>query len=104
MVSLDREGRDQRLSKIDQELQSLQKDLAIEHRAVSLDADALVQAFAPLAEWEYWTRDQKRAVLSTLAPEIRVANYEVESLGLNPELFSNNEDTRTNTDSSQPPT
>jgi hypothetical protein len=45
----------------------------------------------------------KRAVLAALAPEIRVANYEVESLGLNPELFSN-EHTRTGTDSSQPPT
>ena len=56
----------------------------------------LVEIFAPLGEWEYWSRDQKRSVLSALVPDIRVADYEVESLGLNPSLFSN-EDTRTAT-------
>jgi hypothetical protein len=52
----------------------------------------LIETLAPLAEWEYWTRDQKRQVLSTLVPDIRVADYKVESLGLNSGLFSN-EDT-----------
>jgi hypothetical protein len=56
----------------------------------SLDTAKLIDAFAPLGEWEYWTRDQKRSVLSALVPDIRVADYEVESLGLNPSAFSNN--------------
>jgi DNA invertase Pin-like site-specific DNA recombinase len=100
---LDREARNRRLSKVDEEIQTAQQNLASEHPPVPVDSKALLEAFAPLAEWEYWTRAQKRAVLAALAPEIRVANYEVESLGLNPELFSN-EHTRTGTDSSQPPT
>ena len=58
-----------------------------------MDVDQLVEIFAPLGEWETWNRDQKRQVLATLAPEIRVANYNVECLGLNPALFSNS-DTR----------
>ena len=66
------------------------------------DVATLVKAFTPLAEWEYWTRDQKRLVLSTLIPDIRVADYEIESLGLSPNLFSN-QSTRRGRDSSPPP-
>ena len=61
--------------------------------STSLGSGALIEAFAPLAEWEFWNRDQKRIVLATLTPDIRVADYKVESLGLNPAFFSN-EDTR----------
>ena len=67
-----------------------------------MDVDRLVEIFAPLGEWETWNRDQKRQVLTSLAPEIRVANYSVESLCLDLALFSNN-DTRTGRDSSPPP-
>jgi hypothetical protein len=67
-----------------------------------LDTERLIEAFAPVAEWEYWTRDQKRQVLSTLVPDIRVADYKVESLGLNSRLFSN-EDTHRGRDSWPPP-
>ena len=68
----------------------------------ALDTAKLIEAFAPLGEWEYWTRDQKRSVLSALVPDIRVADYRVESLGLNPIFFSN-ENTRTGRDSSRQP-
>jgi hypothetical protein len=64
-----------------------------------LDLEKLIAAFAPFAEWEFWTREQKRQVLATLTPDIRVAEYKVESLGLNPSLFSD-EDTRSHVDSS----
>ena len=53
----------------------------------------MIQAFAPLAEWTYRSREQKRSVLSTLVPEIRVADYKIESLGLNPPMLGN-EDSR----------
>jgi len=49
--------------------------------------------FSTLPEWNFWNREQKRQLWTTLAPCIRVANYKVESLGLNPKLFSN-EDSR----------
>jgi hypothetical protein len=67
--------------------------LTSEARVKTLDTDRLIQAFAPLAEWTYRSREQDRSVLSTLVPEIRVADYKIESLGLNPLTFGN-EDSR----------
>lgn len=84
-----------RLDKIDAAIRATEAALERcipETRVV--DVDHLVEIFAPLAEWEAWSREQKRQVLAVLAPDIRVANYSVESLGLNPALFSN-KDTRT---------
>jgi hypothetical protein len=71
-----------------------QKMLTKERPSVSLsNLSVLTKALAPLAEWRYWSREQKRTLLAALVPEIRVADYEVESLGLNPAIFSN-ENTR----------
>ena len=75
--------RDKRLTAIDEGIRAAQDALAREAGHAPLDAAKLIEAFAPLGEWEYWTRDQKRQILSTLVPDIRVANYEIESLGLN---------------------
>lgn len=86
--------RDQRLVAIDSGIDIAHGRLMREVPSTSLASGALIEAFAPLAEWEFWNRDQKRTVLATLTPDIRVADYKVESLGLNPALFSN-EDTRT---------
>jgi hypothetical protein len=66
------------------------------------DVGLLSEALAPLAEWCYWSRDQKRKLLATLVPDIRVADYEIESLGLSPAIFSN-ENTRMGKDSSRQP-
>jgi DNA invertase Pin-like site-specific DNA recombinase len=85
--------RDKRLTAIDEGIRAAQDALARKASQAPLDAGKLIEAFAPLSEWEYWTRDQKRQILSTLVPDIRVANYEIESLGLNFDIFSN-EDTR----------
>ena len=92
------EERDRRIKTIDQDIRVAEEILMREDPTPSLDTPKLIEAFAPLGEWEYWSRDQKRAVLSALVPDIRVSNYQVESLGLNPSLFSN-EDTRTGTGS-----
>ncbi len=100
--SIERTERDHRLAICDRDIQRTEETLLREKPADRLDAQALVEAFAPLAEWNYWSRDQRRAVLATLAPEIRVADYKVESLGLNPSIFGNifsNEDTRPDKDS-----
>jgi DNA invertase Pin-like site-specific DNA recombinase/CRISPR/Cas system-associated endoribonuclease Cas2 len=99
---ISREERDRRLSVIDSSIDSAQGRLMREVPSAFLDSDSLIAAFAPLAEWEFWNRDQKRAILATLTPDIRVADYKVESLGLNAVLFSN-EDTRTGRDSWPPP-
>ena len=83
-----------RLGPIDGGIRVASAALSRHEKNPDVDLEKLIAAFAPLVEWEFWTRDQKRQVLSSLTPDIRVANYKVESLGLNPSLFSN-EDTRT---------
>jgi DNA invertase Pin-like site-specific DNA recombinase len=80
--------RDQRLATIDQELE-MANNFADQESVAEVSFDALMKAFSPLHEWEFWSREQKRAVLSSLAPEIVVADYQVKSLGLNPDIFSN---------------
>ena len=97
------EDRDARLTVIDADIRVALDTLNRETTGgTPPDMATMVEAFAPLAEWEYWTRDQKRLVLSTLIPDIRVADYEIESLGLNPDLFSN-ESTHRGRDSSPLP-
>ncbi len=100
--TIDREERDRRAAVCDRDLQRAQEALLGQTPADGLDTRSLVDTFAPLAEWEYWSRDQKRTVLATLVPDIRVADYKIESLGLNPSFFSN-ENTRRDTDSSPQP-
>ena len=100
--AIERPDRDRRLAAIDDGIRVAENTLNRESGAISLDAQKLIEAFAPLAEWEYWARDQKRKILSTLVPDIRVADYKIESLGLSPVLVSN-ENTHTGMDSWPPP-
>jgi DNA invertase Pin-like site-specific DNA recombinase len=90
--------RDRRLASIDDNIRVAQDGLNRRAGDTPPDLETLIIAFAPLAEWEFWTRDQKRQVLATLVPDIRVADYKIDSLGLSPSLFSN-ENTHTGMDS-----
>ena len=99
---LSREERDNRLLVIKRDILIAQEMLMQERPSVPLDVSLLTVALSPLSEWRYWSRDQKRNLLAALVPDIRVANYEVESLGLNPAIFSN-ENTRMGRDSSPRP-
>ena len=85
--------RDRRVAAIDRDLELSEGLLKRETPSLSVDLCTMIEAFAPLVESEYWTRDQKRSVLTTLVPEIRVADYEILSIGLQPSVFSN-DDTR----------
>jgi hypothetical protein len=90
---------DKRLETIDRSIRAAEAKLAeCAPNAQIVGVDQLVDLLAPLGEWECWNREQKRQVLAALLPEIRVADYRIESLGLNPALFSN-ENTRTGRDS-----
>ena len=100
--TIDRAERDRRLAVHDQDIQRAEETILRQEPDDRVDSGSLVEAFAPLVEWEHWTRDQKRLVLATMAPDIRVADYKIESLGLNPTFFSN-ESTRPDRDSSPPP-
>jgi site-specific DNA recombinase len=98
-----REVRDERLATIERETKAAKELLAKEVLPVSLDSvSALTKALAPLAEWRFWGREEKRTLLAALVPDIRVADYKIESLGLSPVIFSN-EKIRTGTDSWPPP-
>jgi hypothetical protein len=99
---LSREERDNRLLVINRETQITQEMLMQERPSVALDVTLLTEALSPLADWRYWSRDQKRNLLAALVPDIRVADFEIESLGLNPAIFSN-ESTRMGRGSSPPP-
>jgi len=97
---LSREERDPRLAVIDRDIQIAQGMLMQERPSASLGLDVLTEVLAPLAEWDFWDREQKRSLLAALVPDIRVADYKVESLGLSPTIFSN-EDSRRDRGSSQ---
>ena len=95
---ISREERDQRLLPIDQEIQCSQTLLMQTTPLLGLSVNSLSEAFSVLVEWKFWTREQKRSVLGALAPDIRVADYDVMALGLSPAAFSN-ENTHTGRDS-----
>jgi len=99
---LSREERDERLASIDRDIQIAQEMLDQERPPAQLDPKLLAEALSPLAEWRYWSREQKRNLLATLVPDIRVADYEIQSLGLSLTIFSN-EDTRRDRGSSPRP-
>lgn len=92
---LSRGERDARFATIDNDLRLAQDALLRENPAAGIRVESAVEIFSALAEWEFWTRDQKRAVLANLVPDIRVADYVIESLGLNAQIFSgSNESSR----------
>lgn len=83
---ISREEHDNRLRAIDRDVQ-MSRDALMRETPATLDAEAIIKALSPLAEWEFWSPEQRRKVLSTVVTEIRVADYKVEGLSLNPALF-----------------
>lgn len=79
---IDSGERDRRISSIDIKIKAAQNILLRESPARGLTADALLTMLSPLSEWEEWSRNQKRSVLSAMVPDIRLSNYVVESIGL----------------------
>ena len=74
-----RDERDRRLAGIDRELTETQ-GLLLRETAPTISVEGLMKAFAVLVEWRLWNREQKRAVLAALVPDIRVANYQVSEI------------------------
>jgi len=84
---ISRTEHDRHLVAINRDIQIAQ-DMLIRETPTTLDTQSLIKALAPLAEWPYWSSEQKRRVLSTIVFDIRVANYKVDALLLNPALLS----------------
>jgi hypothetical protein len=61
--------------------------------------DNIRAAIEPLAEWEFLERDDKRALLALICPEIAVFQYRISSilLNLNAVSFGGDENRRSKT-------
>ena len=81
---IDKNERDSRLAGIDRESEAYQYILT---DSVTPPAPLAVQdlraCLEPFAEWEYLDRDDKRALLALICPQISVSRYAVKSIGLN---------------------
>jgi DNA invertase Pin-like site-specific DNA recombinase len=96
--------RDRRLAQIivderfcDQKLDSLPNETH------SISVQELAQILAPLQEWMFLSRTDKRRLLQTIVPEIHIQNYQVTQLAVVSVKPHRDEINRTDMDSSPPP-
>ena len=95
--------RDQRVEEVEREISvynRLAQQFASEPQGPALlDLDAVLALIQPFAEWEFLGRDDRRALLQILCPEISVTCYEIKHLRLNvdPETNGRNKDSRPKT-------
>jgi DNA invertase Pin-like site-specific DNA recombinase len=81
--TITREDRERRLAVIDHDISVTQDILLREAPTTTPTLTQLASALAPLAEWRYWNREQKRKALGSLLADIVVADYNVDSVGVN---------------------
>jgi DNA invertase Pin-like site-specific DNA recombinase len=83
--AIDKGERDSRIAQVDADLSAFRKILLDTLPAVAdvTSETELEQVLEPFAEWEFLEREDKRALLTALCPEIRVERYVVKSLMLN---------------------
>jgi DNA invertase Pin-like site-specific DNA recombinase len=83
--AIEKPERDSRVTQIDAELSAFQKILLDTVPAAALPAgkSQIEQILEPFGEWEFLDREDKRALLAALCPEIRIERYVVKSLMLN---------------------
>jgi len=77
-----RDERDARLAAIDRDAEIAEGLLMREIPAAGPSAADLADVFQPFNEWSFLNRAQKRRLLSSLVPEIRVADYTIEGFML----------------------
>lgn len=72
--------RDARTQAIEQERRAFERIVNASRPKPDLSLEVLVNAFAPFVEFDLLNREDKRALLNILTPEIVVANYEVKGM------------------------
>ena len=73
-----------RIDAIDSDVAAFQRLLAESaQRQLPRSTDEIRAALEPLAEWEFLERDDKRALLSILCPEISVFRYTIKTVSVN---------------------
>lgn len=94
---IDKSERDRRLAEVNREIDAYEHLLTeTVNPASSLTVGDLRASVEPFLDWEYLGRDDKRALLALVCPQISVSRYTVKSIGLNLGLVppSGNEDSR----------
>jgi DNA invertase Pin-like site-specific DNA recombinase len=83
--TIDKPERESRIAEVDAEVSAFNKILLETMTAIpDVRTEAEIEeALEPFAEWEFLEREDKRALLTALCPEIRVERYTVKSLMLN---------------------
>jgi len=81
---IDRAQRDQKLQNTDREINSYTALLSTPppQPPPVPSLDAMLRVIEPLADWEFLARDDRRALLRQLCPEISIYQYRVKSLTL----------------------
>jgi hypothetical protein len=84
---IDRTRRDAALRTVEREICSYKELLSLSTKQPQSqsvpDLEALLRVIEPLADWEFLSRDHRRALLQQFCPEISVYRYDVRSLFLN---------------------
>jgi DNA invertase Pin-like site-specific DNA recombinase len=80
--TIDMVDRNARLAKVDGDILATSNILARERPPVDLTLETLVDTFAAFDEWEFLKRDQKRHLLTTITPDVRVSGYKVHGIYL----------------------
>jgi len=94
--AIDKPERDTRIAQVDSEVVAFRRILLDTIAAVpDVRTEAEIEeALEPFAEWEFLEREDKRALLRAVCPEIRVERYIVKSLMLNLVAEGCNEDSQ----------
>lgn len=86
--AIDKSERDTRLIGIDRDRRVIQGMKAREAPKPQITAQGLAEVFAPFAEFDLLSRDDKRQLLNTLTPSIIAANYRIAGLWIGSERVS----------------
>ena len=101
---IDRQELDRRRNEIKLEQEANDRRLAdIEFASVAVSPQELAKSFAPLHEWRFLSRADKRTLLQAVVPEIYLQNYRISKLAWLTPVSDRYELNHTDTDSSPQP-
>ena len=84
---ISKQERDCRVGEVEKEILAYERLLLHsvdgQKRTGGLDLDAVLAVVEPFADWPFLSRDDKRRLLGSLCPDIRVSRYEIKDLQLN---------------------
>jgi DNA invertase Pin-like site-specific DNA recombinase len=95
---LSRTERDERLTDVDTKIRATEEALLREAPVPKVSLRSLMTAFAPLFDWRFMNRENKRRILTVTIPEIRVSNYQVRGISVASPSFCGGYVTRPRTD------